>query len=117
MGPQAMEGSLQAAPGATLQAGYDFTIPGDNTSTWVTFTSPQVTFRNLTCANGHTPASSTITVPMASQSYDSTSGAAWYPSGNQSSPLVYQGSVTIPDICGGGDVNLANGGTFTAAIS
>jgi hypothetical protein len=116
MGPQAMEGNLQVAPGATLKAGYDFTIPGSNNSVFVTFTSPAVTFK-VKCANGMTPTTSTITVPMPTQTYHSTSGATWYPSGNQSSSLVYQGSISVPNICNGGKVSFQNGGTFTATIS
>ena len=53
---------------------------------------------------------------MPDQSYNSTNGGDWYPSGDQSSSLVYQGSITVPDLCNGGDVDLARGGTFTATI-
>jgi hypothetical protein len=116
MGPQAMEGNLQLAPGATLKAGYDFTIPGNNNSVFVTFTSPAVTF-NVKCASGMTPTTSTITVPMPIQTYNSTNGGSWFPSGNQSSSLVYQGSISVPDVCNGGKVSFQNGGTFTATIS
>ena len=112
-----MEGNLKVAPGATLKAGYDFTIPGDNNSAYVTFTNPEVTFTGVTCVSGATPTSSTITVAMPTQSYNSTNGRNWYPSGDQSSSLVYQGSVSVPNVCNGGDVDLANGGTFTAGIS
>jgi hypothetical protein len=115
---QAMEGNLQLAPGATLKAGYDFTIPGDNNSVTVTFTNPEVTFTNVTCVSGATPTTSTITVPMPTpQSYTSTNGGNWYPSGDQSSSLVYQGSISVPNVCNGGDVDFQNGGTFTATIS
>jgi trimeric autotransporter adhesin len=117
MGPQAMEGNLKVAPGATLMAGYDFTIPGDNNSVTVTFTNPEVTFTNVTCASGATPTTSTITVPMPTQSYTSTNGGDWYPSGDQSSSLVYQGSISVPNVCNGSDVDFQNGGTFTATIS
>jgi hypothetical protein len=116
MGPQAMEGSLQVAPGATLKAGYDFTIPGNNNSVFVTFTNPAVTF-NVKCANGLTPTVPTVTVSMPTQVYDSTNGGNWYPSGDQSSSLVFQGSVAVPDLCNGGNVSFQNGGTFTADIS
>jgi len=40
----------------------------------------------------------------------------WYPSGDQPSPLVYQGSVGGPDPCGGGALDLARGGTFSATL-
>jgi hypothetical protein len=41
----------------------------------------------------------------------------WYPSGDQSSPLVYQGSIAVPDLCFGGQLRLNQGGTFTATVS
>jgi hypothetical protein len=41
----------------------------------------------------------------------------WYPSGDQHSPLVFQGSTTVPDLCGGGQMTLKQGGTFTTAVS
>jgi hypothetical protein len=39
----------------------------------------------------------------------------WYPSGG--SPRPYQGSITVPDLCGGGQLRLDQGGTFTASVS
>jgi hypothetical protein len=45
------------------------------------------------------------------------SDSAWHPSGDQHSPLVYQGSVSVPDVCAGGQVRLDKGGTFTASIT
>jgi hypothetical protein len=65
---------------------------------------------------GATPSASTFTVPMPTQTYSVTSDQ-WYPSGDQSSPLVYQGSVVVPDLCGGGQLSLDQGGTFTASVS
>jgi hypothetical protein len=118
MGPQGMEGNLQVAPGNTLKAGYDFTIPGDNNPVTVTFTNAEVTF-NVKCTNGTIlPPGTTVTVPMTTpQTYTSTNGANWYPSGNQSSMLVYQGSIPVPDLCNGGKVSFQNGGTFSATLS
>jgi hypothetical protein len=116
MGPQAMEGNLQVAPGATLQAGYDFTIPGNNNSVTLTVSNAQVSFA-VSCVSGAAPSASTFTVTMPMQSYTSTNGGDWYPSGDQSSPLVYQGSVAVPNLCGGGQLDLAHGGTFTATLS
>ena len=46
------------------------------------------------------------------------SGGDWYPSGDQSSSLVYQGSATVPPACGtGAAVSFQKCGTFTASIS
>ena len=62
-----------------------------------------------------TSSDSTLTVPLSAQTYQITSDQ-WYPSGDQSSPLVYQRSVTVPDLCGGGKISLAKGGIFTATL-
>lgn len=114
MGPQAMDGNLQVTPGAALQAGYDFTLPGNTNSLTMTVSAAQVTFA-VSCVSGATPSASTLTVTMPARTYQITNDQ-WYPSGDQSSPLVYQGSVTVPDLCGGGNISLAKGGTFTATL-
>jgi hypothetical protein len=114
MGPQAMEGNLQVALGATLQAGYDFTLPGNHNSLTMTVSAAKVTFA-VACVSGATPSSATLTVTLQAQTYQITNDQ-WYPSGDQSSPLVYQGSATVPNLCGGGKISLAKGGTFTATL-
>ena len=52
---------------------------------------------------------------MPDQAYIVTS-TAWYPSGDQHSLLVYEGSIAVPDLCGGGALRLNHGGTFSASI-
>ena len=115
MGPQAMEGDLKVSAGTTLEAGYDFTVPGNHASFSLTVSNPQVVFA-VRCVSGATPSAATFTVPMPTQTYSVTSDQ-WYPSGDQHSPLVYQGSVVVPDLCGGGQLRLDQGGTFTASVS
>jgi Galactose oxidase, central domain len=115
MGPQAMEGNLELAPGSTLEAGYDFTMPGNHPAATVTFTGAQVTFA-WTCVSGS--GSGTLVVPMANQSYtDAQNSSAWYPSGDQNSSLVYQGSIAVPNYCSGGLLSFQAGGTFSTSIS
>jgi hypothetical protein len=114
MGPQAMEGDLKTTPGAAIQAGYDLTVPGSHTTLTLTVGKPQVTF-TVRCVSGATPSVPTFTVTMPAASYTITADA-WYPSGDQSSPLVYQGSYTVPDLCAGGLIRLGKGGTFTATL-
>jgi len=115
MGPQAMEGDLKVSPGTTLKAGYDFTVPGNKSTFSLTVGNPQVVF-SVACVSGAAPSSPTLTVSMPMATY-TVVGSAWYPSGDQHSPLVYQGSVIVPDLCGGGQVRLQQGGTFTATVS
>lgn len=114
-GPQAMEGDLKVSPGTTLKVGYDFTVPGNHASFPLTVGMPQVVFA-VHCVSGATPSASTFTVSMPTQTYSVTNDQ-WYPSGDQSSPLVYQGSIAVPNLCGGGELRLDQGGTFTARVS
>jgi hypothetical protein len=115
MGPQSMEGDLKVSPGTTLLAGYDFTIPGNSSPFKVVFTNPQVVFA-ARCVSGQTPSQGSFTVTMPTQTY-SVTDQSWYPSGDQHSSLVYQGSISVPDLCSGGQVRLDKGGTFTANVS
>jgi hypothetical protein len=115
MGPQAMEGDLKVAAGTLLKAGYDFTMPGAHAAASVAFLGANVLF-NATCATGS--GGGPITVPMTDGSYaDPAGSSAWLPSGTQSSPVVYQGSIAVPDLCHGGLVRLKQGGTFSAVVT
>ena len=109
-----MEGDLKVTPGTTLTAGYDLTSPGNNATFSVTVSNPQVVFV-LNCVSGASPSQSTLTLPMPTTAY-SVTGSAWVPSGDQSSALVYQGSVVIADVCGGGQVRLNKGEAFSANV-
>jgi Right handed beta helix region len=109
MGPQAMEGSLRAAPGSLLRAGYDFTMPGAHADANVSFVAGQVEF-DATCPNGG--AGGSIVVPLADSSYSDPAGSsAWLPA-----DPAYQGQIAVPDLCNGGLVSLEAGGTFTTGI-
>ena len=115
MGPQAMEGDLKLSPGTTLNAGYDFTIPGNNTTRTFTINNPHVVF-TLHCVSGATPSQTTLTLPMGTTT-TTVSDSGWYPSGDQHSPLVYQGTLAVPNVCGGGQVRLDAGGTFATNVT
>ncbi|HXB54825.1 MAG TPA: hypothetical protein VN461_08590 [Vicinamibacteria bacterium] len=114
MGPQAMEGDLKVSPGTVLMAGYDFTIPGSHPANTVQFVKASVTFQ-AQCVSG--TGGGTIVVFLSGDSITvPQNSSGWFPSGDQSSPLVYQGSVAVPDLCKGGLVRLQNGGTFSADL-
>ena len=111
MGPQAMEGNptVSRAPGCGPQAiRLRATTPPD-----LTVSNAEVVF-DIRWATGLRLAN--LRRADGGQSYSLT-GSQWYPSGDQSSPLVYQGSAAVPDLCGGGSLDLAQGGTFTATLS
>src|SRR5579862_5665285 len=110
MGPQSMEGNLVVAPGAVLEAGYDLTIPGSHPAVSVTFSDAQFAFA-ARCTSGGAPVSLTVAMPDATYAVPAGS-SQWFPSGDQHSSLVYQGSIVVPDVCGGGTISLQAGGTF-----
>jgi len=119
IGPQAMEGNLQVRPGDVVQAGISFTIPGSHPASTVQFVQPAVAFANVTCSSGSGGGSVTIALgsggvlgPFSVPQNDSS----FFPTGDQSSPSSYQGSVSMPDLCGGGTMSLSNGGTFSADV-
>ena len=115
MGPQGMEGDLKLLPGTIMHAGYDFTIPGNKVTLTLTVNDPQLVL-TLRCVSGATPTQPTLTVPMGTATYTVTN-SKWYPSGDQHSPLVYQGAVPVPDVCAGGKVRFDKGGTFSAQLT
>jgi len=115
MGPQAMEGALKVSPGKKIKAGYDFTLPGNNKPFTVMFSEGKVVFQ-VKCVSGKPPLEPTFTVTLPNQSYAVTN-ANWYPSGNQSSPLVYQGEREVPNLCSGGQLSLKEGGTFSTVMT
>jgi hypothetical protein len=110
-----MEGDLKVSPGTRLEAGYDFTVPGNHASFSLTVSTPRVVFA-VACVSGATPSARTFTVSMPARTYRVTSDQ-WYPNGDQNSPLAYQGSIAVPSLCGGGQLRLDQGGTFTASVS
>jgi hypothetical protein len=109
-----MEGDLKVSPGTRLEVGYDFTVPGNHASFSLTVTTPRVVFA-VACLSGAAPSARTVIVAMPDRTYRVTSDQ-WYPSGDQSSLLPYQGSIAVPDLCGGGQLRLDQGGTFTASV-
>jgi len=115
MGPQAMEGALKVSPGKKIKAGYDFSLPTNKKPFTVMFSEGKVVFK-VKCVSGKPPLEPTFTVTLPNQSYAVTN-ANWYPSGNQSSPLVYQGERAVPPLCGTGQLRLAEGGTFSARLT
>jgi Bacterial Ig domain len=114
IGPQAMEGNLIVRPGDILRAGYDFTMPGSHPATTLKFIRTTVTFQAL-CTSGLGGGTVTINIPALSYT-DPMNSSAWYPSGEQNAASVYQGSMTVPDLCSGGSVTLKQGGTFSAVV-
>jgi len=114
MGAQAMEGDLKVKPGDTLSAGYDFTMPGTHPTATVQFLHTMITFQ-AQCVSG--TGGGAIVIALADSTYtDPANSSQWLPSGDQHSPLVYQGSTAVPDLCAGGQMTLKKGGTFGGQV-
>jgi hypothetical protein len=114
LGPQAMEGALKIHPGDQLWAGFAFRLPSGHPATTAVLTSGYVSLL-VKCPNGSSPA---LTIPLNDQTIvDPAGSTAWYPSGDQSSPLTYQGTVVAPDLCAGAVIDDSRGATFTTAFA
>ena len=113
IGPQAMEGNLRIHPGDFLLAGFDFTMPGNHAGATVFLSSAYVSLL-VTCADGSSPA---LAIPLRDQTMvDPAGSTTWYPSGDQSNSVTYQGDLTAPDLCGGGVMDDARGALLTTAF-
>jgi hypothetical protein len=109
-----MEGDLKVDPGTTLSIGYDLAVPGTHQAMTVAVVHPGVDLP-WTCVSG--PGSGVINVAAPDASYDiPQNNGAWYPSGDQASPSVWQGHVVVPNVCNSGRVRFQRGGTFTADL-
>ena len=107
-----MEGNLPIAAGSTDAGGYDFTMPGSHVSANVTFDNASVTVK-VTCSDNSLHA---LTISLPTQTYnDPLNSSAWLPSGDQKSPLVYQGS-SVSSVCGAQTGHAPQGATFTAQV-
>jgi len=115
IGPQAMEGNEIVAPGTPVKFGYDFTLPGNNSSMSLTVINPTITF-TLSCPSGQPASPSVGVLSFGTMAYWVTN-SDWYPTGDQSSSAAYQITEDIPNACSGGLVSLAQGGTFTASVT
>ena len=114
IGPQSMEGDLKVVPGTMLKVGYDFTLPGNKAHFSALISKANVIFQ-VRCVSGVAPSLNSFTVTMPNTTY-SVTDQSWYPSPDQRSSLTFEGSLTIPDLCGGGQVRLDKGGTFSAVV-
>lgn len=120
-----MNRPLNISAGDNILAGYDLWMDGSHPAATVslggvtTTTSGGVTTTTTTggtvttdvsCPDG---SSYTLAIPLPYQSYSIAAGDnSWYPSPNQKSPLVYQGSATA---AGFAPATACNGGIATSA--
>lgn len=96
-----MNRPLDISSGEDVLAGYDLWMDGSHPETTVSLAGGSVT-TDVSCPDG---SSYTFAIPLPNASYFITAGDnSWYPSPNQTSPLVYQGSaaVTAAGACSGG---------------
>jgi hypothetical protein len=101
-----------------LQGGYHFTMPGSHPATTVSVTNPTITLK-AKCPDNSTH---DIVIPLAPYSVTipaNTNGCdGWCPANDEHSPLVCQGAIFAPDVCGGrGYVLTSHKGTFDATVT
>ena len=111
-------GSVTVTPGNTLQFGYDFHQANKPAFTLMAL-NPSISF-TYKCGSG-----STMTfVPSGSNPEAWTGGTYhapannpnWIPTGTKTDPAGFQGSMTVPALCGAGNPVTFTGGVFSATI-
>jgi hypothetical protein len=109
-----MLGDLRVNPNSLLKTGYAFTLPGNKLPFSARVVNPKVVF-TLRCVSGAAASPSTLTAAMLTKSYP-VFDSSWIPTEDSVASIGYQGTVTVPNACGGGQVRLDKGGTFTAQL-
>lgn len=91
-------------------AGYDLWMDGSHPAATVSLAGADVQ-TDISCPDG---SSYTLTIPLPAQSYSIAAGDnSWYPSPNQKSPSVYQGSAKATS-CNGTGAGAARSAYFSA---
>jgi hypothetical protein len=115
---QSMEGDLRVAGQQTINYGYAFALAGaaaHQAPYYVSVTGAQIVFLDIQCGAG-TPLTTSLVLPLPDQTY-LASGSSWYPSSDQYSSLMYQGSAIVSSqLCPQSTVRLKNGGVFSATV-
>jgi hypothetical protein len=115
---QSMEGDLRVAGQQTINYGYAFALAGaaaHEAPYYVSVTGAQIVFPEVQCGAG-TPLTTSLVLHLPDQTY-LASGPNWYPSSDQYSSLVYQGSAVVSSqLCPQSTVRLKNGGVFSATV-
>ncbi len=84
--------------GDTVFAGYALSMSDGHLGATVSLAGGNVQ-TDVSCPDG---SSYTLTIPLPNQTYSIPAGdGSWFPSPNQKSPLVYQGSATASGCIGG----------------
>jgi hypothetical protein len=92
-------------PGDSIYAGYSFQYPGQGSGAnyppgAITVFKDGQAVLSVSCPDNSVPSQSSVTVPMPYQSYDGTQTSnGWFPTGDQTSFLSYQGSLQMPSLC------------------
>jgi hypothetical protein len=108
-----MEGAIKISNGDYVAAGYVFSVQGSHPAMNVWMENASVVF-NGNCSNGGT---GTLTVPLSAGPYNiAANNNSVIPTGNEDSPLSYEGSVTA-SVCGGtGTLDASKGATFSGDL-
>jgi hypothetical protein len=89
---------LEINSGDTVLAGYALSMPDGHPAATVSLAGGNVQ-TDVSCPDG---SSYTLTIPLPNESYSiPADDDSWFPSPNQKSPLVYQGSATATGCSGG----------------
>ena len=110
--------SVSVAPGKSIQFGYDFHAASKPAFTMTAY-NLQVNW-TYTCSSGGTTmtyAPATGTETWTQNMYTAPENMPdWWPTGVKTDPSGFQGTMTVPALCGASKPVIFTGGTFSAII-
>jgi hypothetical protein len=118
IGPASMEGAIKVSPGEWINAGFRFKYHGSHPQSTVAFQGATFTFA-AKCVGSGTSVSLQIAAP--DETFLVTANDTGHePTNDHDSAASFQAAarygVDTPDLCGGGDIDLRRGATFTAEV-
>ena len=109
-----MEGSIQISQGDFVAGGYIFNFQGAHPAATVAVANASVVFVGK-CSNGSSD--NTLTIPLSPGPYQvAANDNSSIPTGDESSPASFQGSVTAHPCGGSGTLDASKGATFSGDL-
>jgi len=108
---QSPDGNVRVQPGDAVKVGYAFSLPGKHAAGSVVFARTTATF-TAQCVGKPGNTTFTVSLPRKAYAFDAN-GTGWIPTAEPKDPAGYQVSSLVPNLCAGGLISLASGGSFS----
>jgi hypothetical protein len=109
-----MEGAIKIANGDFVSGGYVFEVKGNHSAMKVYMQNASIVFHG-SCSNGSSQ--NTLTLPLKAGPYNvAANDNNWQPTGDETSSVGFEGSITA-SVCGGsGELDASSGASFSGDL-